>query len=162
MKKNVREPFRIVKTNTKSTSALLLQRLFEAKIDEKSHVCWNIDFGGVLEGFWTGFGKPKTLIFALFGLFFETNFKAFFGRPKNRKKCPGPFSMETFERDRRNAQGPWQSQNPPGTRGVQRNPTRRPAFGGCGGFKRSAHSAVPTLDAWSLGVGKFQKIKAKS
>ena len=35
-------------------------------------------------------------------------------------------------------------------------------FGGCGGFKRSAHSAVPTLDAWSLGVGKFQKIKAES
>ena len=32
-------------------SALLLQRLFEAKIDEKSLVCWNIDFGGVLEGF---------------------------------------------------------------------------------------------------------------
>ena len=56
MKKNVREPFCTVKTNTKSMSALLLQRLFEAKIDEKSHVCWNIDFGGVLEGFWEGFG----------------------------------------------------------------------------------------------------------
>ena len=56
MKKNVREPFCTVKTNTKSMSALLLQRLFEAKIDEKSFVCWNIDFGGVLEGFWEGFG----------------------------------------------------------------------------------------------------------
>ena len=44
------------KSNTKSTSALLLQRLFEAKIDEKSFICWNIDFGGVLEGFWEGFG----------------------------------------------------------------------------------------------------------
>ena len=56
MKKNVREPFCTVKANTKSMSALLLQRLFEAKIDEKSFVCWNIDFGGVLEGFWEGFG----------------------------------------------------------------------------------------------------------
>ena len=56
LKKNVREPFCTVKTNTKSMSALLLQRLFEAKIDEKSLVCWNIDFGGVLERFWEGFG----------------------------------------------------------------------------------------------------------
>ena len=55
-KKNVQEPFCIVKTNTKSMSALLLQRLIRAKIDEKSLVCWNIDFGGVLEGFWEGFG----------------------------------------------------------------------------------------------------------
>ena len=56
LKKNVREPFCIVKTNTKSMSALLLQRLFEAKIDEKSFVSWNIAFGSVLEGFWEGFG----------------------------------------------------------------------------------------------------------
>ena len=32
--------------------ALLRQRLFDAKIGEKSHVFWDIDFGRVLEGFW--------------------------------------------------------------------------------------------------------------
>ena len=74
MKKNVREPFCTVKTNTKSMSALLLQRLFEAKIDEKSLVSWNIAFGSVLEGFWEGFGRPKTLIFALFSSFFRSKF----------------------------------------------------------------------------------------
>ena len=59
-------------------SALLLQRLFETKIDEKSHVCWNIDFGGVLEGFWEGFGKvlgrfweAKILDFHIFFVIFS-------------------------------------------------------------------------------------------
>ena len=32
-------------------SALLRQRLFRAKIVEKSHVCWDIVFGRVLEEF---------------------------------------------------------------------------------------------------------------
>ena len=72
--KIVRHEFCIVKTNTKSMSALLLQRLFEAKIDEKSLVSWNIAFGSVLEGFWEGFGRPKTLIFALFSSFFRSKF----------------------------------------------------------------------------------------
>ena len=33
-------------------SALLRQRLLRTKIDEKLHVFWDIDFGGVLGGFW--------------------------------------------------------------------------------------------------------------
>ena len=105
LKKNIREPFCIVKTNTKSMSALLLQRLFEAKIDEKSFVSWNIAFGSVLEGFWEGFGRPKTLISHFFRHFFEANFKALFGRPKNQKKMPGlifdgDFWTRTAERAR--------------------------------------------------------------
>ena len=38
-----------------------------AKIDEKSHVFGDIDFEGILVGFWEGFGEPKSLIFAFFG-----------------------------------------------------------------------------------------------
>ena len=59
LKKSVRQAKSIGKTNTKSMSALLRQRLFRAKIVEKSHVCRDIVFGGVLQGFWEGFGRPK-------------------------------------------------------------------------------------------------------
>jgi len=37
-----------------------------AKIDEKSQVFLDIDFEGILDGFWEGFGRPKSLIFAFF------------------------------------------------------------------------------------------------
>ena len=30
-----------------------------AKIDEKSHVFWNLDFGWIWGGFWEGLGTPK-------------------------------------------------------------------------------------------------------
>ena len=36
------------------------------KIDEKMHVLWDIDFEGILDGFWEGFGRPKSSIFAIF------------------------------------------------------------------------------------------------
>ena len=42
---------------------------FQAKNAEKSYVYWDIDFGGVLGGFWDGFGKPNSSIFALLVLF---------------------------------------------------------------------------------------------
>ena len=29
------------------------------KIDEKMQVLWDIDFEGILNGFWEGFGRPK-------------------------------------------------------------------------------------------------------
>ena len=74
LKKSVRQAKSIGKTNTKSMSALLRQRLFRAKIAEKSHVCWDIDFGGVLEGFWEGVVKPKSSIFTLFSMFFRSHF----------------------------------------------------------------------------------------
>ena len=70
LKKSVRQAKSIGKTNTKSMSALLRQRLFRAKIVEKSHVCWDIVFGDILKGFWEGFGRPKTSIFAFFSIIF--------------------------------------------------------------------------------------------
>ena len=73
-KKSARQAKSIGKTNTKSMSALLRQRLFRAKIVEKSHVCWDIVFGGVLEGFWEGFGRPKSSIFAFFSMIFRSQF----------------------------------------------------------------------------------------
>ena len=73
-KKSVQQAKNTVKTNRKLMSALLQQSMFRAKIDEKSHVFWNIDFEWILEGFWEGFGKPKSLIFALFSMFFRSIF----------------------------------------------------------------------------------------
>ena len=43
-KKSARQAKSIGKTNTKSMSALLQQSIFRAKIDEKSHVFWDVDF----------------------------------------------------------------------------------------------------------------------
>ena len=37
----------------------------QAKIDEKSHVFWGVDFGCILDRFWEGFGKPKSPIFVI-------------------------------------------------------------------------------------------------
>ena len=42
----------------------------QAKIDEKSYVIWNINFDRILDGFWEGFGRPKSMIFALLYAFF--------------------------------------------------------------------------------------------
>ena len=36
------------------------------KIIEKMHVFWDVDFRGIVEGFWKGFGRPKSMIFAIF------------------------------------------------------------------------------------------------
>ena len=36
------------------------------KIDKKMQVLWDIDFEGILNGFWDGFGRPKSMIFAFF------------------------------------------------------------------------------------------------
>ena len=66
LKKSAREPFCIGKTNTKSMSALLQQSSFRAKIEEKSHVFWDLDFERILGRFRAGLGKPKSLIFAIF------------------------------------------------------------------------------------------------
>ena len=36
------------------------------KIDKKIPVLWDIDFEGILDGFWECFGRPKSSIFAIF------------------------------------------------------------------------------------------------
>ena len=57
LKKSVRQAKSIGKTNTKSMSALLRQSIVSGKIDEKSHVFWDIDFNWILTRFWEGFGR---------------------------------------------------------------------------------------------------------
>ena len=66
LKKSARQAKSIGKTNTKSMSALLQQSIFRAKFDEKSHVFCDVDFEWILGRFWERFGKPKSLIFAIF------------------------------------------------------------------------------------------------
>ena len=39
---------------------------YKAHIDEKSYMFWDMDFKSFWDGFWNGFGRPKTLIFAVF------------------------------------------------------------------------------------------------
>ena len=46
--------------------ALATSIKFQAKIDENLHVFWDIDFEGILGGFWEGLGRPKTVIFGVF------------------------------------------------------------------------------------------------
>ena len=36
------------------------QRTKSQNCNEKLHVFWNFDFKGILHGFWTGFGRPKS------------------------------------------------------------------------------------------------------
>ena len=66
LKKSVRQAKSIGKTNTKSTSALLQQSIFQAKLDEKSFVFLDIDFRGILDGFWEGFERSKSITFRIF------------------------------------------------------------------------------------------------
>ena len=56
----------------------------QAKIGEKLHVFWDVDFGRILGGFWEGFGMPKTSIFALLGKFLGR-----LGRREGRRKKEG-------------------------------------------------------------------------
>ena len=65
-KKSAQQAKSIGKTNTKSMSALLQQSIFRAKFDEKSHVFWDIAFEWILGRFWECFGRPKSMIFAIF------------------------------------------------------------------------------------------------
>ena len=107
LKKSVRQAKSIGKTNTKSMSALLRQRFLRAKVAEKSHVCWDIVFGGILEGFWEGFGKPITSIFAFFSLFFRSKFwKTFWKGKKSKTNGQQDDEGPILRPGRRNVRGP--------------------------------------------------------
>ena len=58
----------------------------QAKIPEKSHVFWDLDFGGVWGGFWEGFRRPKSSIFALFSMFFRCHFSSAIRKAKKSTK----------------------------------------------------------------------------
>ena len=49
-------------------------------------VFWNIDFGRISGGFWEGFGRPKSLIFALFSMFFRYHFSSAVRKAKKSTK----------------------------------------------------------------------------
>ena len=85
-KKNVREPFWLVKTNVLLMSALLQEKGFRAKIDEKLHVFGKLVFERILGGFWEGFGRPKTLIFQYFSCFFRSKIWNDIRKGKKSKK----------------------------------------------------------------------------
>jgi len=51
------------------------------------HAFRDVDFEAVLEGFWEGFGQPKSLIFSVFSIFFESKFWKTFWKSKKTKKC---------------------------------------------------------------------------
>ena len=72
-KKSVRQAQNTVKTNTKLMSALVQRSIFRTQIHEKSHVFWDIDFERFLKEFWKGFGRRKSLIFAVFSMLFRSN-----------------------------------------------------------------------------------------
>ena len=69
-------------------SALATSIKIYAKIDEKSHVFWNIDFGWIFSGFWEGFGRPKSTIFEFFSLFFRSHFWSTLGNNKKSTQEP--------------------------------------------------------------------------
>ena len=86
LKKSARQAKSIVKTNTKLMSAHLWQNIFRAKIDENSHIFWDVDFEGILDSFWEGFGRPKSSIFAFFSMFFRCHFSSAVGKAKKTTK----------------------------------------------------------------------------
>ena len=53
---------------------------------EKIDVFWNFVFGGILRGFWEGFGRPKTQYSHFFRCFFDAIFEARFQEAKIRQK----------------------------------------------------------------------------
>ena len=57
LKKSARQAKTIVKTNIKSMLAPLQKSIFRAKFNENQHVFWNIDFRGISDRFWRGFGS---------------------------------------------------------------------------------------------------------
>ena len=98
LKKSVRQAKSIIKTNTKSMSALLRHRVFRAKIAEKSHVFWTLDFDRVLGGFREGFGRPKSSIFALFSMFFRCHFSSAVRKAKKSTRNPKKPNFSAFWR----------------------------------------------------------------
>ncbi len=60
------------------------------KVEEKLHVFWEYDFRRILGGFWEGFGKPRTSIFALFSMIFRSKiWKTFWKAKKSKKRASG-------------------------------------------------------------------------
>ena len=79
--------------------ALATSIKIQAKIDEKLHVFWDIDFEWILGGFGEGFGRAKSLIFLFVSYFFDAKLSMQLeckqklekrGGFPNRAECAGP------------------------------------------------------------------------
>ena len=57
-----------------------------AKINEKLHVFWDLDFDRILGRFWEGFGRPKSTIFELFSMLFRCHFSSSFRKAKKLRQ----------------------------------------------------------------------------
>ena len=66
--------------------ALATSIKIRAKIDEKLHVFGDVDFKRIWGGFWEGFGRPKSSIFALFSMFFRCYFSSALRKGKKLRK----------------------------------------------------------------------------
>ena len=56
------------------------------KSSQNLHVFEDFDFERILEGFGEGFGRPKSLIFAFFSMFFRCHFTGAVGKAKKTTK----------------------------------------------------------------------------
>jgi len=61
------------------------------KIDENWHPLSESDLEGISEGFWEGFGRPKSMIFAFFSMFFRSKILigTWKGKKSNKKATRG-------------------------------------------------------------------------
>ena len=73
---------------------------------KKLSLLWNIDLGWIFEGFWDGFGRPKSFIFQLFSVFFfKLKFERCFESKNLRKKHQTDAGVTHFGPGRRNVRG---------------------------------------------------------
>ena len=106
---------------------------------EKIDVFWDFVFGGILGGFWEGFGRPKSSIFALFSMFFRCHFSSAlrkaqdsdFGGHENdfgRPECGGLFFMGIFGARPAECARPFgYAKSTTSTAGACKNSIRRPS-----------------------------------
>ena len=76
--------------------ALATNIKIRAKIHEKLHVFWDLDFDRILGGFWEGFGRPTSSIFALFSMFFRCHFSSALRKAKKLGKNAKKQSFPLF------------------------------------------------------------------
>ena len=72
----------------------------------------------ILEGFWEGFGRPKSSIFTLFSMFFRSRFRSTLGKGKN--------STQEAQQDAEGANSVADSGDPPPSWGEKKRGDHEP------------------------------------
>ena len=83
---------------------------------KKLSLLWNIDLGWIFEGFWDGFGRPKSFIFQLFRCCLNVKFWKVFWKQKFEKKTPNGRGSDSFWAGPAECAGCWGEKK----RGVQK------------------------------------------